>query len=1394
MFVEDTIANVTVVTTGQGNYMVKNSCDRVIADYSSSLLAPAKIEAYFPAGERTFGTNTVTLSHSVYSGSFLVHSSLNKEFVQTWNFDGLNNVWSDSQTGDTWQYDPLIKLWTQGNNGWLYDDQQSTWFFNEADNGWVFNQTTGFWEYDDGEVVWHWHYLWFSNTWRQITDHSGLPDGGLPPTVVVQKTIVDLLFNAVRLAGAFDVGAGLYGWQEFSALGNQTWKAANADARYYLVYAGDAQTINISGVSEHETYSYSLVDGSFEWFNIIDADDHVITWYDAASGNWHSDFSEQPIWNYQQNSGIWTRIEDSITWVLSGINQWTSSESDVSWVYAPTQGTWTELANNSVWQYEVAGNYWRRISGDGLGVTQDSFLPPLPLVQQQYMNSAVYAAMALGADFLIPSSLSYELNNFDEMRPNAYRAALNGAYAEIDFAPTDQDPYASFVRNDTAIRWTFNLATHDWHWTNQYDDNNYSASLTTVIRSGVQAQVWSDSTNQTSEWFLDTSVSGRLGWHSGNESWYYNSATSRWYNVVLQHEWSYEPSSLTWANTTTQQAYKMNDRTAEWEQVFGPLNLSSLPPKVVRQHAFIAAIVDALFHAGKTGSNTAAFEDSFIAQENHEWVLTACGVELRFTPSSWPYQFTFASTVSDPVAELMQVQFSLQGRWRIFNGTNILSPKEYVYDPLVGRWHNTVYDSHDSWTYNTTTKEWLSDANQAIRWQYDEHNKNWISPNGQQWSYDYSSGMWQVAGSDGLWVYDLGIGRWIAYSQDQSVAVFPPPVVVAINVFKSLFQKFIEAEALHMGGSFEWSSSDYAWRGIDRYSSGIGEYDARHQVPYYWADCLGRNQVSYSQMSGEWLWSLANQQRLIEKKWSYDSDKKYWSEQTRITGGWFYYFLDGQYSWISHDDPLQRWRKQSEASWYDEVNGKEWRYYLESGLWGIDGNYWGYNFVHDLWYSIEVNASVPAAFPPLPLLQQLFLSNLAASANQFLAQPLYAGVREAHSTYRHPLYGSRPLRSGAFYDRYNAGTILVNAPLTLDGVWFVHTDVARNLGKLQVPRVDERALPAIIGGERASLEGAISGPPIILKDATIACHESLVAAGVRFVVTERTEGAASSVLEDANNHSAIVTYQRGRALDAPQRRGTVFQLGSTANTMINGTQEVSVLRNDLGELTSSSLRDSFIDIYRSQEVVAACSVNPVQIQLSLCSASEVGVATASRATRILFLAHESRVSIGWPTPYGSVQYFPWEIPLDQPLSLNDQTVFALDDLGNGCLHVGGASWCISARNSVNSSPSYPVTKADQPGVVYVDYGGLVTAQKNADLVLDTVMAVRMSNQEPAGAVTIPSDQLELSPQGRVQGYGADFAANQGNIAVARLGSNFATGRPFQAPTIPLVKGRQKRRK
>jgi len=775
-------------------------------------------------------------------------------------------------------------------------------------------------------------------------------------------------------------------------------------------------------------------------------------------------------------------------------------------------------------------------------------------------------------------------------------------------------------------------------------------------------------------------------------------------------------------------------------------------------------------------------------------VLTAPAVELRFTPASWPYQMSFVATLSDPIAELVQVQFSLQGKWRIFNGTNILAPKEYVYDPVVGRWHNTLYDSHDSWTYNATTKEWVSDADQTIRWHYDERHGNWIGPNEEEWSYDYGSGLWEVDGSDGLWGYDFGVGRWITFSEDRSILAFPPPVVVAINVFKTFFQKIVEAEALHMGSFFDWTSGDYAWRGVDRYTSGTGEYDARHQVPYYWADFLGRNQASYSQASGEWRWSLADEQRLTEKKWAYDSTKKYWSEQTRTTGGWYYYFLDGQYLWISQDDPLQRWRNRSERRWYDEVNEKEWRYYPETGLWRVDGNYWGYNFVQQLWYSMAVDAWVPEAFPPLPLLQQLFLSNLAASANQFLAQPLYAAARETTSTYRHPLYGSRPLRVGASYERYNAGTMLVNAPLTLDGVWFVHTDVARNLGKLQAPRVDERALPAIIGGERASLDGTISGPPIILKDATIACHESLVAAGVRFVVTERAEGAASSVLEDANNHSAIVTYQRGRALDAPQRRGTVFQLGSTANTMVNGTQDASVLRNDLGEFTSSSLRDSFIDIYRSQEVVAASSVSPVQIQLALCSASEVGVAPASRATRILFLAHESRVSVGWPTPYGSVQYFPWEIPLDQPLSLNDEGVFALDDLGNGCLHVGGASWCISARDSVNSAPSYPVVRFDQPGVVYVDYGGLVTAKKNADLVLDTVMAVRMTNQDSAGAVTIPSDQLELSPHGRVQGYGADFVANPGNIAVARLGSNFATGRPFQAPTIPLVKGRQKRRK
>ena len=940
------------------------------------------------------------------------------------------------------------------------------------------------------------------------------------------------------------------------------------------------------------------------------------------------------------------------------------------------------------------------------------------------------------------------------------------APAGITWVSAEGDPTVHYVRNDDSQEWLFNLATHDFSWSNTYGDNDYTVTFNL-----------------------------ERDWGTGDTAgWEYDLAKQRWRNVLLQHEWIYEPSSRVWANLTNNSAFIINDRSDQWVQVYGATS-AIVPPKAVVQVSVIAAIIDAIYYAGLIPFNSDIHDNSFIFQNDGTWQLSLTDAMAKINLALWPYQTTLASSISGPVKEVVEFKTSMIGGFSLRNNTNLLRPKNYGYDVTTHVWQNTEYDDTDSWAYVAENNSWHQVSTPSNVWQYYPSVYSWNAPNNDTWLYDYDSGQWHYNQGEIGWVYDFVSDDWYADSYEyETPSLFPPLVILAATLQQQLLRKAVTAGVFNNSPLVTWQSDDRSWKGADDYSSGTAEYDVQRIYPYYWADALGRNQCSYNNTTGDWRWSFTHEQLMIESRSTYDSVRKYWSEETRSNNGWYYRLVNGAYCWISQEDATVVWRKQSTNSWFDEKYNRLWTYTPGTGVWEDSSTEWLYNFAHQQWYSLELDVLAPLLFPPLPLLQQLFLQTMVAGATDFFNQPLYAAAHETTSFFRHPLYGSRPLRKGGLYDRYNAGAILVNAPLTLDGVWLVHNDVARNLGKLQLPRLDERALPSIIGGERASCEGVISGPPIFLFDSHLACHESLVLAGVRLVVTERPEGAASSIIEDANNRSSIVTYQRGRELDAPLRRGPVVQLGSVANMMADGSQTASILLNDLGQLTSSSLRDSFIDIYRSQEVAAASEVSPVKIELALRSASEVGVSPASRATRNLFLAHDARMSIGWPTPYGSSSYFPWNIPLTAAQSSEDEDVFILDKRGNGSLHIGGASWCITGRDGNNNPPSYPVTGSDRPGVVYVDYGGLVTTKKNADLVLDTVMAVRMSNQESAGSVTIPADQLELSPHGRVQGYGPNFASNSGNIAVSTGGSNFALGRPFQASTIQLVKGRHKRRK
>ena len=345
------------------------------------------------------------------------------------------------------------------------------------------------------------------------------------------------------------------------------------------------------------------------------------------------------------------------------------------------------------------------------------------------------------------------------------------------------------------------------------------------------------------------------------------------------------------------------------------------------------------------------------------------------------------------------------------------------------------------------------------------------------------------------------------------------------------------------------------------------------------------------------------------------------------------------------------------------------------------------------------------------------------------------------------------------YQRYNTSSVLLNANMTLDHVT-AHNDVSRNHGKLELPSVTTTALPAIIGGERAAREGRRWAPSIILYDSCVACHESLVSAGVRWRVTDRPLSGEQTSAIDADNSSSIMGYNRGRKRDMPLGRGTIFQLGSTANRMADGSITASIQQFSDGSDTESSLRDAYIDIYRARATRASTSNDPSTIDLALKTGFESGVHPKERAYQVLQLAHRARVTVGWPSPKGDSGHEPYNFTAQDLAGLEQSeasTLFSAGLTGGGSLSVSGDHWYIGARDSDNLPPAFPIKKLDEAGVVYIDHGALLQATGSYDLILGTIVAHRLGlHSTDAGRVQIPTDQLTFAQDGVIQPYDIDF--------------------------------------
>ncbi len=394
-----------------------------------------------------------------------------------------------------------------------------------------------------------------------------------------------------------------------------------------------------------------------------------------------------------------------------------------------------------------------------------------------------------------------------------------------------------------------------------------------------------------------------------------------------------------------------------------------------------------------------------------------------------------------------------------------------------------------------------------------------------------------------------------------------------------------------------------------------------------------------------------------------------------------------------------------------------------------------------------------------------------------------------------------PLDDSLEYFRYNNSCLLVNDFIRFENTRLVHNDLGRDVTDIGTGY----AIPAVIGGELPSLRIAAqirdaaldygdgdtwilsySGSPIYLENSTIECHESLVSAGVHWVVRDRE--IENDDITTGDNFSRLVLYSRGHEQDLDiTGMGRFFQLGSRLNTMADGGTINPLTLND-GTYPVSSLRDAFLNVYRQRPIPE--ELNPEQseyniIKFTIETEFEAGVTSAEKSIHLIHLSDRSTIDLGWNVAQyqfedavyveADSRYAPWEYSVDVLNALRDQDPnneggyrFAPHAYGRGILSFDGNTVCLSGAGRYNAAgvlaPSEnelsPRGVRDGGGILYINFGGELRASNSHDLILNTVIGRKTSVVDAAaGLLSVDADQLIFQPAGKVETFGFDVAAN-----------------------------------
>lgn len=1328
----------------------------------------------------------VDYTYDVNTGAWLWHNAVGDEV--NWTYDADLTRWTPDDDGDYWTYTPSTQTWVNEPTTitWSFQTDTQVWNNEATGDNWVYAASDNSWHNTTTDVTWRYDITTLQ--WYPIINApTVLPaTSTLPPEALVQQVLVGESLEQLRISGAFSSGE-LFGFS-LTAQGDGVWSGDNSTDDQRLTYDPERATYalyarNVGALAiQQDTvlWEHNLGTGDWRINTTINAHKTRNHTYTAATGLWQEPDGTTS-WQWLTDGTLrWYNATATHTWTLTGTNTWLDSATNASWTYTPATGRWTNAADSATWTFDPTSLQWTQAGGTSTSAVN---MPPLPVVTRMIMSD-MFVKAALTGVFVSVTPLEITLADQED---GSWLWTSDDTVSTLTFTPANAT-ISRFVwaTTDNSRDWQLDPATGQWAWqvtTTGGDDLTWTYSSTTKI--------WTDG-SQTVAWQLHDD----LIWQDTADStkqWQYNPVSRQWKNLETNTVWGYQSQTGVWVNITLQATWVFNEKAQEWQPVGNDVLLTTdLPPEVVRQMTLLHVAWRAALSSGVLGHE--ALATWTVAQQSDDtWKAVNGDEDVAVIYNTWEADYAISSTQSSLetwAQDTAQWRIAPGGDWQWRDLSDPFISVTWSYDATTNIWQRSDYSGGNTWQYSKAVRTWTDTAVGTV-WEYlpdtQQYRDNGTS---ELWFYDTTVGNWWHEASSSRWVYDARADKWTEVTSEEPTLTMPPRVVAQDVVVQDLMRRFIAGDAFDEAARLTWQSNVYSWRGVDDNGNGSAAYDVRRAYQLAWHDTYGLNTLQYATSTGEWKW------RYEDLRWWYNPANGLWGTDTRLAGSVWQYVVGDTTTWSDLDDADSTWTMGSNAyTWTHADSGLEWIYDATSNEWTQDDTQWLYNFANNVWIEVTDTRVVPAAYPPLALVQQKFIETLNDSVDTFFAQPLYAAAKQALPA-QHPLYGSRPLVKNNTYGRYAPSSILVNADINLDHVWLVHNDVSRNHGRLQAPSTTTSVLPAILGGDRATLLGQQWAPVIRLYDSTVACHEPLVSAGVRWNVHERAIVTGMDT-DEAHNYSAIMGYNKGRTLDMPQRRGAVFHLGSASNRMIDGTIASSMQTLSDGSLSTSTLRDAFLDVYRAAPTAELATPATTAIELALCSAQETGVDAKENAYQMLYFAHRSRADLGWPLSQADSEQKPWEVTTTS-IAAADGTLFSPMQNGGGVLKVAGHNWSLSGRDSDNKPPKYPILNADQDNVLYANYGGIFTTSGAYDVLIDTIVARRVgATAAQGGQVKLVDDQVTFGPDGRVQPYEIDFTGQAqttgtfaGHVLVDAASSQFAVGRPLSGPNVVPVKSQR----